>query len=147
MSHRWAPRANGNLHSEQCMCVCDSKHASRMCALASLLEPSNGTSAKIGTIQRRLAWPLRKDDTHTSRMYHFLTKTCSSCLYPRVGVATSRLWVHTWMGASSDHQDSSPSGKLLPCTPELNEPLRGSPSGLPTFSFLSEKCGVRAHFY
>src|SRR5690348_14037552 len=26
---------------------------------------------KIGTIQRRLAWPLRKDDTHKSRMYHF----------------------------------------------------------------------------
>ena len=28
------------------------------------------SSAKIGTIQRRLAWPLRKDDTHKSRMYH-----------------------------------------------------------------------------
>ena len=27
-------------------------------------------SAKIGTIQRRLAWPLRKVDTHKSRMYH-----------------------------------------------------------------------------
>jgi hypothetical protein len=26
---------------------------------------------KIGTIQRRLAWPLRKDDTHKSRTYHF----------------------------------------------------------------------------
>ena len=25
------------------------------------------TSTKIGTIQRRLAWPLRKDDTHKSR--------------------------------------------------------------------------------
>jgi hypothetical protein len=24
-------------------------------------------SVKIGTIQRRLAWPLRKDDTHKSR--------------------------------------------------------------------------------
>ncbi|KAK8473230.1 hypothetical protein PHAVU_001G084100 [Phaseolus vulgaris] len=31
-----------------------------------LLVPS-GTSDKIGTIQRRLAWPLRKDDTHKSR--------------------------------------------------------------------------------
>ena len=28
---------------------------------------SFGTSVKIGTIQRRLAWPLRKDDTHNSR--------------------------------------------------------------------------------
>ena len=25
------------------------------------------TYTKIGTIQRRLAWPLRKDDTHKSR--------------------------------------------------------------------------------
>ncbi|XP_050944189.1 uncharacterized protein LOC103495833 isoform X2 [Cucumis melo] len=31
-----------------------------------LIVPS-GTSDKIGTIQRRLAWPLRKDDTHKSR--------------------------------------------------------------------------------
>ena len=26
-----------------------------------------GSSVKIGTIQRRVAWPLRKDDTHKSR--------------------------------------------------------------------------------
>lgn len=32
------------------------------------------SSVKIGTIQRRLAWSLRKDDTHTLRKYHdFLT--------------------------------------------------------------------------
>ena len=36
-----------------------------------LPEPRKRSSAKIGTIQRRLAWPLRKDDTHKSRMYHF----------------------------------------------------------------------------
>ena len=30
-------------------------------------EPLRGASVKIGTIQRRLAWPLRKDDTHKSR--------------------------------------------------------------------------------
>ena len=29
--------------------------------------PLRRSSAKIGTIQRRLAWPLRKDDTLTSR--------------------------------------------------------------------------------
>ena len=29
------------------------------------------SSVKIGTIQRRLAWPLRKDDTHKSRSYHY----------------------------------------------------------------------------
>uniref|UniRef100_A0A2C9W117 Uncharacterized protein n=1 Tax=Manihot esculenta TaxID=3983 RepID=A0A2C9W117_MANES len=35
-------------------------------AKCATLVPS-GTSDKIGTIQRRLAWPLRKDDTHKSR--------------------------------------------------------------------------------
>jgi hypothetical protein len=33
----------------------------------SLLDSLRGSSVKIGTIQRRLAWPLRKDDTHKSR--------------------------------------------------------------------------------
>ena len=31
------------------------------------LDSLRGSSDKIGTIQRRLAWPLRKDDTHKSR--------------------------------------------------------------------------------
>ena len=31
-----------------------------------------GTSVKIGTIQRRLAWPLRKDDTHFLRWIRYL---------------------------------------------------------------------------
>ena len=40
------------------------------------------SSAKIGTIQRRLAWPLRKDDTHKSRTYHtFLGHRHQSCLH------------------------------------------------------------------
>ena len=32
-----------------------------------LVDSLRGSSVKIGTIQRRLAWPLRKDDTHKSR--------------------------------------------------------------------------------
>ncbi|KAF8100326.1 hypothetical protein N665_0227s0058 [Sinapis alba] len=40
-----------------------------------MIVPS-GTSDKIGTIQRRLAWPLRKDDTHKSR--NGLLPLCSS---------------------------------------------------------------------
>ena len=31
------------------------------------LDSFRGSSVKVGTIQRRLAWPLRKDDTHKSR--------------------------------------------------------------------------------
>ena len=33
----------------------------------SILDSLRGASVNIGTIQRRLAWPLRKDDTHKSR--------------------------------------------------------------------------------
>ena len=36
-------------------------------AVLLLLDSLRGSSVKIGTIQRRLAWPLRKDDTHKSR--------------------------------------------------------------------------------
>ena len=32
-----------------------------------LKDSLRGSSVNIGTIQRRLAWPLRKDDAHTSR--------------------------------------------------------------------------------
>ena len=32
-----------------------------------ILDSLRGSSVKIGTIQRRLALPLRKDDTHKSR--------------------------------------------------------------------------------
>ena len=45
----------------------------RECKLAkknariSISDSLRGSSVKIGTIQRRLAWPLRKDDTHNSR--------------------------------------------------------------------------------
>jgi hypothetical protein len=38
--------------------------ASQLCMFSDSLR---GSSVKIGTIQRRLAWPLRKDDTHKSR--------------------------------------------------------------------------------
>ena len=57
------------------------------------------------------------------------------------------LLLHTWTGASSDQKGLSSSGKLLHCTLEFNEPLRGSHCGLPTFSFLSERCCVRAHLF
>jgi hypothetical protein len=47
----------------------------------SLLDLLRESSVKIGTIQRRLAWPLRKDDTHKSRKYH--TFFCSNSTYFR----------------------------------------------------------------
>ena len=39
----------------------------RMFCQTSLSDSLRGSSDKIGTIQRRLAWPLRKDDTRESR--------------------------------------------------------------------------------
>lgn len=32
------------------------------------------TYTKIGTIQRRLAWPLRKDDTQIREAFHIFTR-------------------------------------------------------------------------
>jgi len=46
------------------------------------LDPLRRSSVKIGTIQRRLAWPLRKDDTQKSRMvsnFFFLLLVHVSC--------------------------------------------------------------------
>ena len=44
-----------------------SPHQSSIASECQLLTDSlRGSSVKIGTIQRRLAWPLRKDDTHKS---------------------------------------------------------------------------------
>jgi len=39
------------------------------------LDSLRGSSVNIGTIQRRLAWPLRKDDTNTSRRVNEYIKT------------------------------------------------------------------------
>ena len=45
----------------------DTHWRNQQCIFAILTDSLRGTSGKIGTIQRRLAWPLRKDDTHKSR--------------------------------------------------------------------------------
>ena len=54
-------------------------------ACRSCLDSLRGSSVKIGTTQRRLAWPLHKDDTHKSRsvsifhnLYQWLGKV--SCM-------------------------------------------------------------------
>ena len=51
--------------------------------------PALLASTKLGTIQRRLAWPLRKDDTHNSRridfFYPLLPLLCSSALWLACG--------------------------------------------------------------
>jgi len=39
-----------------------------------------GTYTKIGTIQRRLAWPLRKDDTQNREAFHIFKLIVTSIL-------------------------------------------------------------------
>ena len=34
------------------------------------MDSLRGSSVKVGTIQRRLAWPLRKDDTQNREAFH-----------------------------------------------------------------------------
>ena len=40
------------------------------------------TYTKIGTIQRRLAWPLRKDDTQIREAFHILRSSPANYRYP-----------------------------------------------------------------
>ena len=40
------------------------------------------TYSKIGTVQRRLAWPLRWDDTQTHEAFHFVFKGETMTLFP-----------------------------------------------------------------
>ncbi len=54
------------LPSKQQVWVCRAR-ALTSCHATICLDSLRGSSVKIGTIQRRLAWPLRKDDTHKSR--------------------------------------------------------------------------------
>ena len=64
------------------------------------VDPLRGSSVKIGTIQRRLAWPLRKDDTHKSRSVNnffllFLNQTgpqSSSDLKEAIGRRSDQRW-------------------------------------------------------
>jgi len=53
------------------------------------------SSAKIGTIQRRLAWPLRKDDTHKSRMYHFFFNFLHFCATSQTNSKHKQTDAHT----------------------------------------------------
>ena len=53
---------------------------------------SSETSDKIGTIQRRLAWPLRKDDTHKSRNGPNFFEILRAGPWPRVVFLHVRPW-------------------------------------------------------
>ncbi|KAF9672609.1 hypothetical protein SADUNF_Sadunf11G0060200 [Salix dunnii] len=55
-----------------------------------------GTSDKIGTIQRRLAWPLRKDDTHKSRNgpnFFLFFPACSNGSLPHLGSLKAKVLI------------------------------------------------------
>ena len=49
------------------MTYSDTVHRYDMYNNITFLNPLRGSSVNIGAIQRRLAWPLRKDDAHKSR--------------------------------------------------------------------------------
>ena len=58
----------------------------RQCLLCS-------TYTKIGTIQRRLTWPLRKDDTQIREVFHSF-HVCSPVLYPIKFIETVSLKIY-----------------------------------------------------
>ena len=61
------------------------------------------TYTKIGTIQRRLAWPLRKDDTQIREAFHiFVLRGLPGC--------TVSFWMHTLFTYSFVTKETSPRG-------------------------------------
>ena len=63
-------------------------------AFAEPADSLRGSSVKIGTIQRGLAWPLRKDDAHTSRSANNFPPASASGprhFVTRPGLASPRL--------------------------------------------------------
>ena len=80
--HRLAAKANTdnaagapNLVQEYALQCCYQSSRRACEGFLAGLDSLRGSSVQIGTIQRRLAWPLRKDDTHKSRSVNiFLQK-------------------------------------------------------------------------
>ena len=63
------------------------------------MDPLRGSSVKIGTIQRRLAWPLRKDDTHKSRsVNNFFAKN----KLPKPELGGKQLYQHVVMDSKNN---------------------------------------------
>ena len=72
-----------------CMHIC---YLAANVFISTNLDSFRGSSDKIGTIQRRLAWPLRKDDTHKSRSVHnflFGNTACKSWIQCHLGSVTA----------------------------------------------------------
>ena len=65
------------------------------------MDSLRGSSIKIGTIQRRLAWPLRKDDTHKSR-------SVNNCLFKLDGSGRPG---HARVGLGRPGQDRAGPGR------------------------------------
>ena len=53
-------------------------------------EPRKRSSAKIGTIQRRLAWPLRKDDTQIREAFHIFSTFNFPVHFPQNSILLKR---------------------------------------------------------
>ena len=83
-----------------------------------MLDPLRRSSVKIGTIQRRLAWPLRKDDTHKSRsVNNFLphqidNHNCDDLTLNQISVSVLYIPVH---GAPQDSKFLGCNEQQLSC--------------------------------
>ena len=88
---------------------------------------------KIGTIQRRLAWPLRKDDTHKSRTYHFFFFFFSFFFFKREPLYLCRL---TTAGQSTEQSILGRVVKAMDLSPIGQCPREFEPRRMhPFFSF------------
>ena len=60
------------------------------------MDSLRGSSVEIGTMRRRLAWPLRKDDTHESRsVSNFDVRANTDPMTLRMVLRYGRRYLHT----------------------------------------------------
>ena len=98
-------------------------------------EPLRWSSVKIGTIQRRLAWPLRKDDTHKSRSIALLSSAQHTHSVPHTPHTPHILPPHV---DSDSQEDPYANGSASqPASQRTRDPINGRQTHRP-------QCGARA---
>ena len=72
-----------------------------------IVDSLRGSSVKIGTIQRRLAWPLRKDDTHKSRSvnHFFALSGCAPLANTLIVIAVTTIVIITIIAKPEQHDN------------------------------------------
>ena len=105
------------------------------------MDSLRGPCVKFGTIQRRLAWPLRKDDTHKSRS---VINFCATAIYnQKTNKSNNNYNVHASciyaFCVLVENPNSNKACHLGPCTPVFKQTTHSSWLAYLQFSVFREE--------